>query len=151
MHCDCVGVLKRNFTNPFTAFRFVLFNSLSYFYAFIFPCCGDFQEDLAVLQLKRKMNFGSLGRVWTLQSEHLASFALQTGFSVLCLALQTGFSVQRRALQTGFSVQYLALQTGFCTVWLSVRCPLFQGWSLAASSAVCVVGQLSTVGQLYHN
>ena len=131
----------------------------------------------------QKKNY--FGRVWTLHSEHslnTAIFALQTGFSVLCLALPTAscfavFSVQYFALQTGFSVlclysvllcrqsflysvllcrqsflySILLCRQAFCTVWLSVRCPLFQGWSLAASSAVHVVGQLSTVGQLYHD
>ena len=120
MHCDCVGVLKSNFTNILLLRSGFLFTSLLYFYAFIFPYCGVLHEYLAVLQLRKKMNSDSLGRVWT-QSEPLASFALQTGSSVQHLALQTGFSVQRLALQTGSSVQYLALRTGFSVQHLALQ------------------------------
>ena len=152
MHCDCI--LKSNFTNPFTAFW--VFCLTFYFYAFIFPCCGVFHEDLAVFQLK---NY--LGRVWTLQSEH----SQNTWQVLLCrqaflycvlfcrqsflysILLCRVFSVQHLALQTVFSVQYLAFHTSFSVLCLALR-TCFSVWYLALQTGFLYSVAISQVPSL---
>ena len=109
-HCDCVGVLKSNSTKLFTAFCLTLYCifRLSYSYAVEF-----FRKTSQYFSSKEKLFWESLNTAFWTQSEHFAIFALQTGFSVLCLALPTVFSVQHLALPTVFSVQRLALPTVF--------------------------------------
>ena len=89
-----------------------------------------------------KLSWESLNTaVWT-QSEHLASFALQTGFSVLCLVLQTVFSVQHLALQSLFCTASCLADSLFCTV-SCLADKLFCTLSCFADRLFCMVSCLA--------